>query len=494
MKMNKVMKGTALTALAAVTWLAAGTTDASAAKAANPIDFNGVNINTYNQTMSVDVGKGKAKEIHVGVGTFSKGKVKVSAWDVYEACEYEIYDEYEYENEIISGFGVGNVDLSKLNNTKDSYVAVKTDKSDPIYIKIPAAVKSQKATYNPGNFTLEIKNVKQGTSSDIKPETLEWQYRTSYGSWKWISPYGFGSNNTVVQNEIFQEFQQQGATLYIRSASTDSFYKDEKGNWYNMKPSGTVKDAADKSADPVEYPLYESGSFPGKESKVTIKKQANGPAVGVDYVKNTVKLAKDVEFRMILGDDYFSSELAGVKADSKVEVEKFFDATTTSAIAKEEAAAATSGVLEVRKKADASKKKSASKWTIVKIDKPQEMAIKAADAKNIDNDKGIVTTNSAVSFSVTNGSVSVKYIYKGTGDKAKYNDKVEITNSDSKLDYQVVIKSSAPASTDKATTVKKGKSAKVTAKKGDTIYIRVAGDKKEKRFAGKYTVVAKTIY
>ena len=122
------------------------------------------------------------------------------------------------------------------------------------------------------------------------------------------------------------------------------------------------------------------------------------------------------------------------------------------------------------------------------------MAIKAADAKNIDKDNGIVTTNSAVSFTVTGGSVSVKYIYKGTGDKAKYSDKVEITNSDSKLDYQVVIKSSVPASTDKAVTVKKGKSAKVTAKKGDTIYIRVAGDKKEKRFAGKYTVVAKTIY
>lgn len=490
MRMNKVMKGTALTALAAATWLAAGTTDASAAKATNPIDIKDVTVDTYNQTLTVNVEEGKAKEVHIGVGTFNKkGTVKVSAWDVYEAGEYYNYD---YDED---GFGVYGIDLSKLNSTKDSYIAVKTDKSDPVYIKVPAAVKGQTAKYNPGNNHLDITKIKQGTSSDIKPETLDWEYRTSYGSWKYFSPYYTDGKGTVHQDEIFQEFQQQGASLYVRTSATDGGYFDEtEKKHYNMKPLGTVKDANDKGSDPVEYPLYESGSLPGKESKVSIKKQANGPAVGVDYAKNTVKLAKDVEFRMILGSDYFSTELTGVKADAKVDVEKFFEATTSSSIAKAEADAATSGVLEVRKKADAAKKKSASKWTIVKIDKPLEMAIKAADAKNIGNDNGIVTTNSAVSFTVTGGSVSVKYIYKGSGDKAKYSDKVEITNSDSKLDYQVVIKSSVPASTDKAATVKKGKSAKVTAKKGDTIYIRVAGDKKEKRFAGKYTVVAKTIY
>lgn len=494
MRMNKVMKGTALTALAAATWLAAGTTDASAAKAENPIDIEDVIVNTYKQTLTVDVEEGKAKEVHIGIGTFNKNKstVKVSAWDVYEVGEYEEWDEYD---EGTSGFGVSGVDLSKLNSTKDSYIAVKTDKSDPVYIKVPAAVKGQTAKYNPGNNHLDITKIKQGTSSDIKPETLDWQYRTSYGSWKFFTPYGTDDKGTVIQNEIFQEFQQQGASLYVRTGATEGGYYDEtEKKYYNMKPLGTVKDANDKGSDPVEYPLYESGSLPGKESKVSIKKQANGPAVGVDYAKNTVKLAKDVEFRMILGSDYFSTELAGVKSDAKVEVEKFFEATTSSSIAKAEADAATSGVLEVRKKADATKKKSASKWTIVKLDKPQEMAIKAAKADDL-KDGGIVTTNSAVSFAVTNGSISVKYIYKGTGDKAKYSDKVEITNSDSKLDYEVVIKSSVPASTDKATKVKKGgKNAKVTAKKGDTIYIRVAGDKKEKRFAGKYTVVAKTIY
>ncbi len=111
MTMNKVMKGTALTALAAATWLAAGTTDASAAKATNPIDIKDVTVDTYNQTLTVDVEEGKAKEVHIGVGTFNKkGTVKVSAWDVYEAGEYYNYD---YDED---GFGARKSIFKNLTN------------------------------------------------------------------------------------------------------------------------------------------------------------------------------------------------------------------------------------------------------------------------------------------------------------------------------------------------------------------------------------------
>ena len=129
MEMNKIMKGTALTALAAATWFAAGTTDAAAKDATNSIDISDVYFSlgayddsdegyydTYNPYVGADV-EG-ATEIHIGIGTYNKNKgtVKVSSWDVYD--------------------NGSAADLSKLNSTKDNYIAIKTEKSDPIYIKI----------------------------------------------------------------------------------------------------------------------------------------------------------------------------------------------------------------------------------------------------------------------------------------------------------------------------------------------------------------------
>lgn len=498
MEMNKIMKGTALTALAAATWFAAGTTDAAAKTAENPIDVNNVSVDTYGQSMSVRVAKGSAMEVHVGVGSYNKNKgtVKVSAWDVYEVGEYK--------NDSFTG--VRNIDLSKLNSTKDSYIAVKTDKSDPIYIKIPAAVKKQKAAYNGGNSQVTITGIKQGTG-ELKDVDCRWEYRTPYSGWEDFDLYEWVEDDKTSEWKLdttkpvanFENLQQQGATLYVRASATESEYYDkDKDESYNMKPSGTIKDADDKSTDAVEYPLYESGSLPGKESKLTIKKQANGPKVSVDYVKNQVNLPRDVETRMIIGSEYyFADNLADVK-EGKVNVDKFFNvsgkkddvALTDAQIA--EVKAATSGVLEVRKKADEGKKKSASKWTIVKVVNPEEMTVKVDDKdKEAIKDGGIVTTSSAVAFAVTDGSISVKYNFDS---KNKYKGKVEIVNS-GKVAYEVVIDSTAPASDKKGTVIAAaGGKKSIRAANGNTIYIRVAGDKKAKTFAGKYTVVAKTIY
>ena len=498
MEMNKIMKGTALTALAAATWFAAGTTDAAAKQAENPIDVNDVYVDTYNQTMTVNLDEGQAMEVHVGVGAYSDRNkaVKVSAWDVYEVGAYRNKGDDEIS------YGVRNIDLSKLNSTKDSYIAVKTDKSDPIYIKIPAAVKGQKATYNGGNSQVTITNIKQG-SGTLKDTDCEWQYRTSYGSWEyfdlyeWVIDEGTGEEKIDTTKPLanFENFQQQGATLYIRSGATSGEYEDDKGNYYNMKPSGTVKDAADKSTDAVEYPLYESGSLPGKESKLTIKKQANGPAISVDYVNNQVKLPKDVETRMIIGSEYYASDnLADVKENEKVDVDKFFnvsgkrDGVDLSATEIAEAKAATSGVIEVRKKADESKKKSPSKWTIVKVVNPEAWEFKPKNGADFENGV-MVTTNQAVEVeSITGGSIKIQYQYKNNKTK-DYAGKVTVTNA-GKFDFQVVIKSSDPAGTDKGVTIKAGDNKSIKASKNDKVYVRKAGNKKDKTFAGKYISVA----
>lgn len=501
MEMNKIMKGTALTALAAATWFAAGTTDAAAKPAENPIDVNDVYVDTYNQTMTVDLDEGQAMEVHVGVGSYNKNKgVKVSAWDVYEVGPYEnyYYDEDDYEE----GYGVTDIDLSKLNSTKDNYIAVKTDKSDPIYIKIPAAVKGQKATYNGGNSQVTIEKIKKG-SSELKDTDCYWEYRTSYGSWEDFSLYKKVINTTTGEKEYdtkqpiknFENLQQQGATLYVRASATSGRYTDDKGISYRMKPSGTIKDAADKSTDAVEYPLYESGSLPGKESKLTIKKQANGPAISVDYVNNQVKLPKDVETRMIIGSEYYASDnLADVKENEKVDVDKFFnvsgkrDGVDLSATEIAEAKAATSGVIEVRKKADESKKKSPSKWTIVKVVNPEAWEFKPKNGADFENGV-MVTTNQAVEVeSITGGSIKIQYQYKNNKTK-DYAGKVTVTNA-GKFDFQVVIKSSDPAGTDKGVTIKAGDNKSIKASKNDKVYVRKAGNKKDKTFAGKYISVA----
>ena len=498
MEMNKIMKGTALTALAAATWFAAGTTDAAAKQAENPIDVNDVYVDTYNQIMTVNLDEGQAMEVHVGVGAYSDRNkaVKVSAWDVYEVGAY--YDEYDDEE----GYGVTNIDLSKLNSTKDNYIAVKTDKSDPIYIKIPAAVKGQKATYNGGNSQVTIERIKQG-SSELKDVDRDWEYRTSYGDWHELRLYKYSQNPTTEQWGIdttkpvknFEQFQQQGATLYVRSKAIGSGYFDENKVYYNMKPSGTVKDAADKSTDTVEYPLYESGSLPGKESKLTIKKQANGPAVSVDYVNNQVKLPKDVETRMIIGSEYYVADnLADVKENEKVDVDKFFNVSgkrgdvDLSATEIAEAKAATSVVIEVRKKADESKKKSPSKWTIVKVVNPEAWEFKPKNGADFENGV-MVTTNQAVEVeSITGGSIKIQYQYKNNKTK-DYAGKVTVTNA-GKFDFQVVIKSSDPAGTDKGVTIKAGDNKSIKASKNDKVYVRKAGNKKDKTFAGKYISVA----
>ena len=476
------MKGTALTALAAATWFAAGTTDAAAKDAENPISVNDVWFSlgayddsdedydyyeTYNPSISADV-EG-ATEIHIGIGTYNKNKnaVKVSSWDVYENGE--------------------GADLSKLNSTKDNYIAIKTEKSDPIYIKIPAAVKGQTVKYNGATNIVSITNIKGVSDTDYKHYT--WEYRTSYGDWQKLGNYGkFRDEVTGELKEgdkaILQEYQQQGATLYVRARA--KYKVDDKGNTIEglVDTKTTVIDASDKSSDPVKYKLYESGTLAGKESKLSIKKQANGPAVTVDYVNNQVKLPKDVEFRMLADSEYYGegykTKLEGISANTKVDIEKFFPAGKT----------ATSGVLEVRKAAvTTGNGKAASKWTLVKIDNPVGMEFNPVKEEDFDGNGNMITTSSAVEVkSTTGGSITIQYDYKKTGTKA-YNNKVTVTNNGN-FDFQVVIKSSYPAGTDKPVTIKKGANKSIKANKGDKVYVRKAGDKKEKTFAGKYVSIA----
>lgn len=442
MRIKRVLQGTALTALAAAAWIGAGTVDASAALTDN------IKVDTDAQTLQVT--NADAKEVLFGIATFKDTKspkeIKVSAWDVYENKNSNV-----------------SIDLSKLSNVKDNYIAVKTEKDDPVYIKIPAAVKSQKVSYDAYDKTLKIDTVKVGSSKDgITGDNIKsgWEYKTAYGDW--ISFNDNSMNVTlgdkgVTQSEIFEDYLYQGASLTVRAAASGAAMTVN-----NASQTTGVKDVVSGKTDCI---LYEVGSFPGKEIKLNIPKQANAPSVKVDYKKGTIALKNKVEYRFLAqtkeGD--LNYELAVVSAGAatattadtgKVEPLSVDGIFETANITSEGAL----GILEVRmlgtKAGDGKhgKGKAPSKWARVEITKMGE--VKGFNAE---------TPLAASKASIAN-SISLD------GYKSK---KLNIKN-ESKTDYEVKIgENGTPVS------LGKGKSAKVssdpTTDVNKYIYIRTPG-------------------
>ncbi len=192
MKIKRMVQGTALAALAAAAWMGAGS-DASAAIKVSDITYNG---GTY---LDVDSTANDTLEIMVGIAKGAdKDKAKVSAWDVYEgknAC----------------------VDLSKMNVTKDAYLAVKTDKDEiPVFVKIDAAPKTLKAELNSG--TGEVVFKVNGTATT----NVEGDFFTN------------SKNKLYIEKTL----QYQGATKYWYVPGNEYDTTDKK----NIK---TIKDLTD---------------------------------------------------------------------------------------------------------------------------------------------------------------------------------------------------------------------------------------------------------
>lgn len=467
MRIKRVLQGTALTALAAAAWMGAGTADASAAEF--PKDNVEVSL-SGDPSMRVTIPDDGCKEIMFGVATFNKNKgVKIAdtAWDVYETSEVD-----EDEGIIIN--------LSKLNNTKDNYVAVKSESTDPIYIRIRGSVKGQKAKYNPKEFKLEITNPKKVEGSDVKTETDvngNWEYRTSYGYWDeipfqtWVpelnedGEYKYGENGKPigkyeVNSELFKEYQYQGATLYVRAAgkSITEERTNPDGN-YKYTVSVLKEDTAgvkvvnsDKNAK-----LYDAGWMPGKESKVNIAKMANGPKVTADYVKGIVKVPAGSEYRLIASGCAIVTDKENKPFDNASKSDKTVaDLLKT---ANGETGVATSGVIEVRKKA--TDKKSPSKWTRIAIGIPD--AIKFT-AKEIDKDAITIATGNAVEI-----ADGIKIEAQSKGKDKVYSGKVKVTAGS----YDITVTSGGKTKTIKAT-----RNINVDVSDGGEIEIAKAGVKK----------------
>jgi len=468
MSIKRVLQGTALTALAAAAWIGAGTgalaAEENTADAGKQSAFPVGNVDIYpgSNNMGVTVPDG-AREIIVGVGKYNKNKktVKIASWDVHD-----VYD-YTYVS----------VDLSKLSNVKDNYIAVKTESTKPIYFRIAAGYKSQKAVYNAATNILSITNPKKG--SENTAELKEWDI--GYDSYK---------EDDLKETKLFEDLQYQGGTVYINSTATGGAIDATTGL---PKELEEVTDAADKSASPEKYKVYDGGQMPGKQTKLNIAKQANGPSVPVNYVKGTVTIPNKTEYRLLKNDAgvySFVEEKVTVTENgtaheivqTKVTASSAKTETTVADLFKDQDAAS-GGVLEVRKAASTNGKgKAASKWTRVDLDMPVEIALADGYGKDIK----ITTTGTAV----IDKDKKIELSYD-KDKKDKYSTKSSITVKNGLTgNIDAYVGSTKPdAKTKGVKTIKASKNVSMKVSNGSSVWIRTAGDKKTKTWAGAYTNV-----
>ena len=339
MRIKRVLQGTALTALTAIAWFGSGSA-ASAAVSIQDVEFDEEGISLEVQFSDT--------ELMAGIAKVDKNKkAKVTAWDVYEPAEG-------------ASTGSAKIDLSKLNVTKDNYIALMTnDMESPLYVKLAAAAKRNRITFR-GN-TARISDFK-ADGEDIKEKEID--YRRTTDAW--------GASGKVSELD-FSEYQYQGATLYVRVKGINKL-KAANGKTDDIK-DGKVSVVPAGSTTEVSVDVYNIGSLPGKETKLNIAKQANGPSVPVDYTKGTVTINKNLEYRVIKESGTATYNAIGSKEVKTVA--GLLEATAN-------VQAADSAILEVRKAAITNGKgKCASKWTRVKIENPKELLLDSANTKDI---------------------------------------------------------------------------------------------------------------
>lgn len=459
MQLKKLLQGSVFAAAAAVC-VAAGTVSAQAADG----DFTtagvgSVTIDTTKQELKATAASG---ELLVGVGKVNakKGTITVATWDSY------------------TGTGAQTVDLSKLNNTKDNYLVLSSNKESGVSIvKIPAADKAISAKFDPSTAKLAVGTGANGSAAksaakEITDDTFE--YRTAYGSWKTLK------DSAKAEQIDLTGYQHEGATLYVRA----------KGTTGATATSLSTQSDEKLTYGETEIKVYLGDKLPGKEAKVNIPARAKGPAVAVDYAKGSVTLPKESEYRLATTSaikDKSGSPVANA-AKGSVAVDKIFT-EVSEATAKE-------GVLEVRAVAKEGKK-AASKWTRV--------AIKKAD----DFGTGLLTAGNTLDTKPTPAAGETKeYGKKGVAEatlkedsagssviKAEYvlvkkKDALKITNS-GKLTYEIVTADGKDVTTAPADAAAKkvapGKSITITGVKDEaSVFIRIAGDKKTKTWVGNY--------
>jgi hypothetical protein len=492
MRMKKLLQGALVVATVATTWAAVGATDADAATdlSKNTVGTGTIAINTANQTLTYTPAKSKGtdKEVLFGVATKatsrkdSKVTFKVAAWDVYDV-----------------GTDAITIDLSKLSNVKDNYIELRTDNdSTPAIIKIPAVAKATKATLDASTNVLTFQT--GAAAKSLADYVGKLEYRTAVGSW---ADFADITGGKVEADTLVKGYQYQGATLYLRTPGAAVAEITE------TTETGDQNVYVDDQTAVVEK-TYVTSSLPGKETKLTIAKQANGPKVTVSYTKATVTLKKDTEYRIW---NATSTKLPTVDEYTKVTAN---GPATIADLLKKIGDDATSATLEVRTSANTKSKKCASKWTRVALAAPAEVAnVTPGDTVSELKTSG---TGANIKYSsdtddakttdvVEYGGAGVVKAVVGDGDTstitAEYKTKttkvdtytqVVLTNASDVAYDVIVVKANGAADTALKASTLAAKTTKgngtVTLKNvedGSAIYIRYKGVDKTKILTGVYT-------
>ena len=277
METRKKLQWTAVAAFAvtACTW--AGADNASAAVTAADIEVSGTA-----QKMYVNVSQDK--EMVFGTATRSRksGKVvfKVSAWNLYETGSSQRAE----------------IDLSKLSNVKDNYIAVKTDDMEvPVIVKIPANDKVSSVRYNGATQELEIKT---GASRTSLKAASDYEWRTVYSNWQTPDETEKLADGKV--SGVFGEFQFQGGTLYIRTPGEGLSKITETSD-------NELKDCYD--AGNIDKAVKEAAEFEAQDKK---RKE------GIDAKNEADSLLFQTEKALSeVGDKIDAADKSAVEADCK---------------------------------------------------------------------------------------------------------------------------------------------------------------------------------
>ncbi|MCI9077423.1 MAG: hypothetical protein HFH68_00685 [Lachnospiraceae bacterium] len=489
MRIKGLLQGIAVIATAIVAWSGAGSANASA-----DIGINAVRVDTEEQQVIVTP---KASDKEVLFGIAKKGYNRKTGKTIFKVTAWDVHD--------TNGTGEVKIDLSKLNATKENFIAVMTgDMDKPFIIKIPAADKVNILTYNAEKHELDYK---AGISRRDAIAVKSFEYRIPGG--KWSEPQEMDNG---VKKDIFEEYQYQGASLYIRTCAK---------NETELKPDTYYSNVYDANNLDNKLEVYVSGTLPGKIAKLNIAKQANGPAVSVQYTAGTLTLPKAAEYRVLIKDqnNVYSFKEFDVMENGQVTGKETVVLTNASSVTKgvridtilgtesNPATSGAAGILEIRTKAkenSSSPKKArcASKWTRINLE---------ITAPLTDDELGgaaIIATSSVVGEAVSGGAgivnaiivddgrkvVSVQYGDSSKGTDGKWKGTIRFTNIGSD-DYQII------ASAEEVTDVTKLQTgAKVLAagnvstkivnltnvEDGSYIYIRKAGNQSQKKWVGVY--------
>lgn len=232
-------------------------------------------------------------------GTITRKTVlSVSAWESYD---------YDSKNGV-------TIDLSNLNRTKDNYIQVKGNKAtEPVTIKIPAILNKVAAAYDVATDSVTMSDVTDRRNPQpVQNKTLE--YKLANSGWK------------TYAGDDFSYYQVRGVSLTFRIMA------DQK-KALQASALTTLTDIVDQDDQAIR--AYVAGSFPGKEVKVRVAKQASAPKVSVDYARHQFKLPKNAEYRVAVANKlntWVASDSSGVKVLNLSELSSLVGNNTSVAL------------------------------------------------------------------------------------------------------------------------------------------------------------------